>query len=116
MRMVLAFLLTAVLPAADRKIVINAVDSHNRWAFTDDALRDYRTAGPNTAIVLAKSPADMAREIVDADAAFGTLQPDLLRLASKLKWLQAPAIAPPPGYYLPHPIYGRRWHHEDDDN
>src|SRR5438270_10527654 len=68
MRMLLAFLLSAVLSAADRKIVINAVDNHNRWAFTDDALRDYRTAGQGAAIVLAKSPADMAREVVDADA------------------------------------------------
>ena len=47
-------------------------------------------------------------EIVDADAAFGTLPPDLLATARNLKWLQAPAIAPPAGYYSPelvaHPV------------
>jgi phosphoglycerate dehydrogenase-like enzyme len=52
---------------------------------------------------------DEARtEIVDADAAFGTIHPDLLRLATRLKWLQAPNIAPPAGYYTPeliaHPV------------
>ncbi|MDQ3811952.1 MAG: hypothetical protein M3336_16845 [Chloroflexota bacterium] len=39
------------------------------------------------------------REIADADAAFGTIPPDLLATARKLRWLQAPAIAPPAGYY-----------------
>ena len=53
MRIILAFLLSAALSAADRKIVINAVDNHNRWAFTEEALRDYRTAGQGAAIVVA---------------------------------------------------------------
>src|SRR5262245_36585436 len=48
------------------------------------------------------------REMVDADAAFGTLPPDLLDSAPDLRWLQAPAIAPPAGYYSPeliaHPV------------
>ena len=88
MRMFLVFLLAAVLSAADRKIVINAVDNHNRWAFTDDALRDYRTAGQGAAIVLAKSPADMAREVVDADAVIGGLSQDQYGKAKNLKWVQ----------------------------
>ena len=88
MRMLLAFVLSAVLSAADRKIVINAVDNHNRWAFTDDALRDYRTAGQGAAIVLAKSPADMAREVVDADAVIGGLSQDQFGKAKNLKWVQ----------------------------
>jgi phosphoglycerate dehydrogenase-like enzyme len=88
MRMVLAFLLSAVLSAADRKIVINAVDNHNRWAFTDDALRDYKTAGQGAAIVVAKSPADMAREIVDADGVIGGLSQDQFTKAKNLKWVQ----------------------------
>jgi D-2-hydroxyacid dehydrogenase (NADP+) len=88
MRIVLAFLLAAVLSAADRKIVINAVDSHNRWAFTDDALRDYRTAGQGAAIVVAKSPADMAREVVDADGVIGGLSKDQFANAKNLKWVQ----------------------------
>jgi phosphoglycerate dehydrogenase-like enzyme len=86
--MFLVFLLAAVLSAADRKIVINAVDNHNRWAFTDDALRDYRTAGQGAAIVLAKSPADMAREVVDADAVIGGLSQDQYGKAKNLKWVQ----------------------------
>ena len=48
------------------------------------------------------------RELVDADAAFGTIPPDLLKHAQRLRWLQAPAAAPPAGYYSPelieHPV------------
>src|SRR5438477_2941696 len=51
---------------------------------------------------------DAGREIANADAAFGTLSADLLGRADKLRWLQAPAIAPPAGYYFPelvdHPV------------
>ena len=78
----------AVLSAADRKIVINATDDHNKWAFSEQALREYRSAGKDTAIVLAKSPADMARETVDADAVIGGISQDLFAKAKKLKWLQ----------------------------
>src|ERR1043165_652565 len=78
----------AVLSAADRKIVINAQDNHNRWAFTEQALSDYRTAGDGADIVVARSPADMAREVVDADAVIGGVSKDQFPQAKKLKWLQ----------------------------
>jgi phosphoglycerate dehydrogenase-like enzyme len=59
-------------------------------------------------VVVAESQEDALREIADADAAFGTLTPELVQRASRLKWLQAPAIAPPAGYYFPelqaHPV------------
>ena len=48
------------------------------------------------------------REIADADAAFGTIPPAVLKEAKQLKWLQAPAAAPAAGYYYPeliaHPV------------
>jgi phosphoglycerate dehydrogenase-like enzyme len=90
MRTGLAILLSAAaaLSAADRKIVMNAVDNHNRWAFTEEALREYRNAGTDAAIVLAKSLADMDREIVDADAVIGGLSKDQFARAKKLKWVQ----------------------------
>ena len=63
---------------------------------------------PELHVVVAESDADAAREIADADAAFGTIKPAVLRHASRLAWLQAPAIAPPAGYYYPelvaHPL------------
>src|SRR5437879_2220126 len=63
---------------------------------------------PDVEVVVAESAPDARREIVDADAAFGTLPADLLARAAKLRWLQAPAIAPPAGYYYPelvkHPV------------
>src|SRR3989454_8664153 len=37
--------------------------------------------------------------IVDADAAYGNIVPELFRRAKKLRWIQAPAAAPPVGYY-----------------
>src|ERR1700680_3215887 len=88
MRMFLVFLLAAVLSAADRKIVINAVDNHNKWAFTEDALREYKNAGQNAAIVLARSPAEMDREIGDADGVIGGLSKDQFANAKNLKWVQ----------------------------
>jgi phosphoglycerate dehydrogenase-like enzyme len=77
-----------VLSAADRKIVINALDDHNRWAFTEEALREYRNAGAGAAIVLARSAAEMARETPDADAVIGGISKDLFANAKKLKWVQ----------------------------
>src|SRR5206468_240824 len=76
------------LSAAEKKIVINAVDSHNGWAFTEQALRDYRNAGDGAAIVLARSPADLAREVADADGIIGGISKDLFAKATKIKWVQ----------------------------
>jgi phosphoglycerate dehydrogenase-like enzyme len=59
-------------------------------------------------VVVAESGADAAREIVDADAAYGRVDPEILPGAAKLRWLMSPAIAPPTGYYYPelaaHPV------------
>jgi phosphoglycerate dehydrogenase-like enzyme len=59
-------------------------------------------------VVVAETPEEALREIADADAAFGTLTPELVGRAKRLEWLQAPAIAPPAGYYFPelqaHPV------------
>jgi phosphoglycerate dehydrogenase-like enzyme len=58
--------------------------------------------------VVAEGVQQAQHEVVDADAVFGTLSPDLLRRAQKLRWLQAPQAAPPAGFYYPeliaHPL------------
>ena len=63
---------------------------------------------PEARVVVAESEADAAREIVGVEAAFGRTSPEVLRRADRLAWLQAPAIAPPAGYYYPelsaHPV------------
>jgi phosphoglycerate dehydrogenase-like enzyme len=63
---------------------------------------------PTLRVVVAEDEAAAARLIGEADAAFGTLSPTLLRQAGKLRWLQAPQAAPPAGYYFPdlvtHPV------------
>ncbi len=43
---------------------------------------------------------DAKRELADADAAFGTMTPELIAAAPNLRWLQAPAAAPHAGYYF----------------
>ncbi|MFT6581369.1 MAG: D-2-hydroxyacid dehydrogenase [Alphaproteobacteria bacterium] len=44
---------------------------------------------------------DAKRDIVEADAAFGAIPPEVLGEAQCLRWLQAPQIAPPAGFYHP---------------
>lgn len=65
-------------------------------------------AVPEARVVVAETDEDARREIRDADAAFGTIPADSLRLAGNLRWVQAPAAAPPAGYYYPelvqHPV------------
>src|SRR5438105_2852208 len=56
-------------------------------------------AVPDARVVLAASDREAAREIVDADAAYGRIDPEILPGAAKLRWLMSPAIAPPTGYY-----------------
>jgi phosphoglycerate dehydrogenase-like enzyme len=75
----------------------------------------YRTWGvrlaaalPELKVVVPEDLAEAERAIVDADGAFGSISPALLSKARRLRWLQAPAAAPPAGYYFPeliaHPV------------
>ncbi len=78
-------------------------DIYRQWA------AKLATEVPEARIVLVEDEATAAREIIDADAAFGRLGADLLAKATKLRWLQAPQIAPPAGYYykelIEHPLH-----------
>ncbi|MBC63512.1 MAG: hydroxyacid dehydrogenase [Chloroflexi bacterium] len=55
-----------------------------------------------------KNKEEALEEISDADAAYGTMDNDLLSAAQNIKWLQAPAAAPDEGFYfdelIKHPI------------
>jgi len=66
------------------------------------------SAVPEVQVIEVEDSATAEREIVDADAAFGWLTPELLAKARKLRWLQAPQAAPRAGYYFPelvaHPL------------
>ncbi|MGH7318027.1 MAG: D-2-hydroxyacid dehydrogenase [Candidatus Rokuibacteriota bacterium] len=66
------------------------------------------TSVPGVRVVVAETEQDARAAIGDADAAFGTIPAELLTLAAKLRWLQAPAAAPPAGFYYPelvsHPV------------
>lgn len=77
-------------------------DTTRGWA------RRLAEAVPEVRVVIAEDADTAAREIVDAEAAFGALGKELLPKAMKLRWLQAPFAAPPAGYYYPelirHPV------------
>jgi phosphoglycerate dehydrogenase-like enzyme len=63
---------------------------------------------PEARVVVAETEDEAKREMVDADAAFGRLPLDILEYATQLRWLQAPQIAPPAGFYyrelVEHPV------------
>ena len=77
-------------------------DDMRAWA------RRLREALPQLEVVVAEDDATAARELVDADAAYGGIPPDVLPTVERLRLLQNPFAGPPPGYYYPaladHPV------------
>jgi phosphoglycerate dehydrogenase-like enzyme len=65
-------------------------------------------ACPELEIIVAETREGAEQAITMAEGAYGTIPPDLLPKAQKLRWLQAPQAAPPAGYYYPeliaHPV------------
>lgn len=78
----------------------------------DDDIRSWARrmaeALPELEVVIAENEADAARELVDADAAYGGVPPETLPTVERLRLLQNPFAGPPPGYYYPelaeHPV------------
>jgi phosphoglycerate dehydrogenase-like enzyme len=75
---------------------------------TRDWAKRLMKAVPEARVVVVEDAETAAREIVEAEAAFGWLGKDLLARTKNLRWLQAPQAAPPAGYYYPeliaHPV------------
>jgi phosphoglycerate dehydrogenase-like enzyme len=63
---------------------------------------------PEARVIVAETETEADQAIPAAAAAFGTIPPATLARAGGLRWLQAPAAAPPAGYYYPeliaHPV------------
>lgn len=59
-------------------------------------------------VLIPETLPEAVEAIAEADAAFGAIPPEVLAAARKLRWLQAPQIAPPAGFYYPalvdHPV------------
>jgi len=70
-------------------------------AITHDWAAKLADQVPEVRVIVAEDADTAAREIVDAEAAFGRLPRELLAKATNLRWLQAPQAAPPAGYYYP---------------
>jgi len=70
------------------------------WAMASDV--------PEADVVVATNDKEANELIGSADAAYGTVTAPLLAQAGRLRWLQAPAAAPPAGYFFPelvdHPV------------
>jgi phosphoglycerate dehydrogenase-like enzyme len=75
---------------------------------TRDLAAQLRHQVPEIGVTVAETADEARLALGEADAAFGTLPAELLPAARKLRWLQAPAAAPPAGYYYPalvqHPV------------
>lgn len=67
----------------------------------DQMIMRLQDSVPDARLVAPADEEEAIAELADADAAFGTMNPRLLAAAPKLRWLQAPAAAPPAGYYFP---------------
>ena len=63
---------------------------------------------PEMHVVVAEPGSDPRSLLANASAVFGMLTPELLAAAPGLRWLQAPAAAPPPSFFFPelveHPV------------
>jgi phosphoglycerate dehydrogenase-like enzyme len=70
--------------------------------------RRLQAAHPGLEIIVAETKEGAEQAMPLAEAAYGTISPELLPKAQKLRWLQAPQAAPPAGYYYPeliaHPV------------
>lgn len=75
---------------------------------TEDWARAVATAAPALNVQVAPDRETALRLVPDAVAAYGTLDPELLGRAGRLRWLQAPMAAPPTGFFFPelvaHPV------------
>jgi phosphoglycerate dehydrogenase-like enzyme len=75
---------------------------------------------PELNLVVVEDAAAARQAIAGADAAFGTLSPELLAAAGRLRWLQAPQAAPPAGYYhaalIEHPVVVTNFRQIFDDH
>jgi phosphoglycerate dehydrogenase-like enzyme len=52
------------------------------------------------AVVIAEDEGDAMKLLPHAEAAYGTLDSRMLAVADRLRWLQAPMAAPPPGFFF----------------
>lgn len=75
---------------------------------TEAWARAVAQAAPGLRVRIAPDRAAALRLLPQAEAAFGTLDAELLAAAGKLQWLQAPMAAPPAGFFFPelvaHPV------------
>jgi phosphoglycerate dehydrogenase-like enzyme len=79
-----------------------------RTEVTDEWAAIIAAETPQLEVLVASNREEALAFLPTAEAAYGTLDPELLAVASRLRWLQAPMAAPPPGFYfqelVDHPV------------
>ena len=82
------------MPSPIKFVFVPPQDELTRWfaARLSDSMPEYEVVSP-------VDDGEAAREIVDADGAFGWVSPEMLPSAKKLRWLQNPDAGPFFGYY-----------------
>ena len=73
------FAAASLLCGASKKIVVVGMEP--------DAIRDMQSVSSDVSVVAADRK-DMLQQVVDADAIFGTISPELFKADKKLKWVQ----------------------------
>lgn len=70
-----------------KKVVITGLGpSYSRIG--EKELAEFRAAAPNINLVVVEDKAKMMAEVVDADGIIGTINPEILKSAKKLEWVQ----------------------------
>ncbi|HYM12254.1 MAG TPA: NAD(P)-dependent oxidoreductase, partial [Bryobacterales bacterium] len=82
---VCTLLLASAAAGQNRKIVVTGLGPENMGP---EVIGEFQSAAPGLTVVEARSQQDALREIVDADAIFGTINPALLHAAKHLQWVQ----------------------------
>ena len=85
---------------ADDKMVFLHVDGFFMLPL-DEWAHAVASSVPEMHVVVAEPGSDPRPLLANATAAFGMLTPELLTAAPRLRWLQAPAAAPPPSFFFP---------------
>jgi phosphoglycerate dehydrogenase-like enzyme len=72
---------------APKKVVITSLGpAYSRMG--EKELAEFRAAAPKINVVVAEDKAKMMAEVADADGIIGTINPEIIRAAKKLKWVQ----------------------------
>jgi len=79
--------IASTMGQAPKKVVITSLGPpYSRIG--EKELAEFRAAAPKINLVVAEDKAKMMAEVADADGIIGTINPEIIRAARKLRWVQ----------------------------